>query len=213
MNHQSSTSYYHILVTLIIILFISNLSTAFGSTKSKATISSNPVYKTYIQKACNTTRFPVLCCTTLYPFASRIKEDDVKLSKISLSLTLNATRSAYFSISNALKQSRLTHTEVAVVKDCVDNIKDAVYELRQSFHSIELLGGKDRDFQVSNIQTWVSAALTDEDTCIEGFNEQKVSPEVKNRIKMSVIKVARMTSNTLAFINSLTYSRSSNNEG
>ncbi|KAI4323893.1 hypothetical protein L6164_023467 [Bauhinia variegata] len=201
MNHPSSRLSNHILITLITILCISNLRTTSGCTRAKP----NPVYKTFIRKACNTTGFPILCRSTLYPYASRIKNDTVRLCNVSLSLTLNSTRHAYLTTSKVPKQIKLTHREVAVVKDCIENIDDAVYELRRSLHSMKLLGGKDREFQISNIQTWVSAALTDEDTCLEGFTEQKVRLKVKNRIKKSVVKVSRMTSNTLAFINSLTY--------
>lgn len=54
---------------------------------------------------------------------------------------------------------------------------------------------------MGNAQTWVSAALTNEDTCLDGFKE--VDGEVKSDVKKRISKVARVTSNALCFINRL----------
>ncbi|KAH8486446.1 hypothetical protein H0E87_025454 [Populus deltoides] len=53
----------------------------------------------------------------------------------------------------------------------------------------------DIQFQVSNIKTWISAAITDENTCTLGFDDRKISDEVMRKIKMNIVNVARLTSN------------------
>uniref|UniRef100_A0A6N2L969 Pectinesterase inhibitor domain-containing protein n=1 Tax=Salix viminalis TaxID=40686 RepID=A0A6N2L969_SALVM len=60
-------------------------------------------------------------------------------------------------------------------------------------------------WQMSNAQTWVSAALTNEDTCLDGFHE--VESEVKDGVKRKITNVARVTSNALYLINRLDESR------
>lgn len=59
----------------------------------------------------------------------------------------------------------------------------------------------DRDFQISNIKTWVSAAITNDQTCYDEFDEMNVDPTVRDQVRRSVLNVARKTSNALYFIN------------
>lgn len=54
---------------------------------------------------------------------------------------------------------------------------------------------------MGNAKTWVSAALTNEYTCLDGFKE--VEGEVKLDVKKRISKVAKVTSNALFFINRL----------
>ncbi|VVA93676.1 unnamed protein product [Arabis nemorensis] len=52
---------------------------------------------------------------------------------------------------------------------------------------------------ISDVQTWVSTALTDDDTCMDGFGRARTV--VKDLVRQHVVKVARLTSNALALIN------------
>ncbi|CAM8876795.1 unnamed protein product [Rhodiola kirilowii] len=54
---------------------------------------------------------------------------------------------------------------------------------------------------MSNVQTWVSAALTDETTCVDAFAEPGMEGKVKAAIKRNIIRVAQVTSNALALVN------------
>nr|DAD21133.1 TPA_asm: hypothetical protein HUJ06_022596 [Nelumbo nucifera] len=56
-------------------------------------------------------------------------------------------------------------------------------------------------WQMSNAETWVSSALTNEDTCLDGF--KKVDEKVKLVVRRKINNVARVTSNALYFINRL----------
>ena len=65
------------------------------------------------------------------------------------------------------------------------------------------LEGPDFDMEMINIRTWVSAALTDEDTCMDGFEENSMDAKVKDTIRSYIVTVAQLTSINLAFINNL----------
>ncbi|CAA6663311.1 unnamed protein product [Spirodela intermedia] len=58
-------------------------------------------------------------------------------------------------------------------------------------------------WRLSNLQTWVSAALTNEITCLDGVTRARVDPVVKATICGRIIGLKQMTSNALAFINHL----------
>lgn len=89
--------------------------------------------------------------------------------------------------------------EVAAMKDCIELLSDAVYELKKSIEEMSQPGSKDTRLVISDIQTWVSSAMTDEDTCSEGFvNDTKM----KNVVRRKIVNVAHLTSNALALFNS-----------
>lgn len=62
-------------------------------------------------------------------------------------------------------------------------------------------GGEAFRWHLSNAETWVSAALTNEDTCLDGF--QGVDGVVKADVRRKISRVARVTSNALSLINRL----------
>ncbi|XVF07035.1 hypothetical protein REPUB_Repub06bG0102700 [Reevesia pubescens] len=56
-------------------------------------------------------------------------------------------------------------------------------------------------FRMSNIQTWVNVALTNDDTCMDGFPESAINGDVEAIVRSLVEKVAHLTSISLAFVN------------
>lgn len=54
---------------------------------------------------------------------------------------------------------------------------------------------------MGNVKTWVSAALTDEDTCMDGFEENV--GKMKETIRGYIVNVAELTSNALALISNI----------
>ncbi|XP_062151801.1 pectinesterase inhibitor 4-like [Alnus glutinosa] len=190
-----------LVLILLTLLPISTPHTALAATSS----SQITTYTQYIKTGCNSTLYPQLCYKSLSPYASEIKGNPQELCKTALSIALQAARNASSTVSNLGQQKTLTPYEASVIKDCVVNIKDSIDELKQSLQAMDRLSGSDKEFQLSNIKTWVSAALTDENTCNDGLDEggQKISAAVKNKIRNSILIVARLTSNALALINNL----------
>ncbi|CAN1258726.1 Pectinesterase inhibitor 10 [Linum perenne] len=59
---------------------------------------------------------------------------------------------------------------------------------------------------ISDVQSWVSAAETDDDTCTDGFDEDSsaaaaVNRNVKRIVERHVGRISRFTSNALALVN------------
>ncbi|KAJ0769827.1 putative pectinesterase [Helianthus annuus] len=89
----------------------------------------------------------------------------------------------------------MTPIEVAAMKDCTEWLNDSVYNSKQSLEEMSRPGSKDSELVMSDILTWVSSALTDEDTCTQRFKDD---PKMKGKI----VNVAHLTSNALALIHS-----------
>ncbi|KAA8515920.1 hypothetical protein F0562_019099 [Nyssa sinensis] len=104
--------------------------------------------------------------------------------------------------ANQLKQMKAK--EYQAVKDCLAQINDGVGQLSQSIKELRRMG-QDRVenfmWHESNVQTWVSTALTDATTCIDGFSGKAMGGKLRAIIKAKVLNVAQVTSNALALFN------------
>ena len=193
---EAYTISYHALTILLTLLFISNFHTTLASTSTTTT----EYYNTYVKTACNSTTYPKECVKDLYPLASKIKANPQNLCSTALSISITAAKNSSSTISKLSKDKGLTKIEVAIIKDCIVNIKDSIDQLKQSLNVMDHLGSSNLKSQINDIITWVSAALTDENTCTDGFDGQSVNKTVKDTITKSILSVVWPTSNALSLI-------------
>lgn len=104
------------------------------------------------------------------------------------------------------KNRVLKPREKAAMVDCLEELSDAIYELEISLEEMHHSGshhgpGSNFYLVMSDIQTWVSAALTDDDTCMDGFSGNNMNGDVKIAARRLVLKVAQLTSVGLALVN------------
>lgn len=116
-------------------------------------------------------------------------------------------------LSKAKTRHGLMPRDAEALSDCVEELRDSVEELKRSieemgvgFRKKENNGTSEFGLRMSDIETWVSAALTDEDTCVDGFSEKFMngsssSSEIKSTVRGHIMNVAHMTSNALALVN------------
>ncbi|XP_030463380.1 21 kDa protein-like [Syzygium oleosum] len=159
----------------------------------------------FIKNSCGFTIYPDVCYQTLSSYASTIQTSPEAMANAALLVTLQSAQSASDMVSKLSKAGGLSQREEGAVIDCVETMSDSVDEIRQSLVAMKGLDGPEFETNMSDIQTWVSAALTDEDTCMDGFQEGGPSDnnKVKGPIRDSIVKVAQLTSNALALINRL----------
>ncbi|KAJ0263314.1 Pectinesterase inhibitor 4 [Hirschfeldia incana] len=185
-------------ITLVALINSSNIP------KTAATPPSRyQNYKTFVKNACNSTTYPIMCYNSLSSYSSTIKADPIKLCTTSLNVNLKYAKNATLVVSNLLKKAKSTSSpEVPVLKDCVEEMKDTVDELKQAMAEMKNLtgGGKiSKEEHLKNVKTWVSAALTDDTTCTDEFEEGEVNEETK-KVENAVSELSKTTSNTLALI-------------
>lgn len=96
----------------------------------------------------------------------------------------------------------IARRERGALADCVEQMGDSVDELSKTLSALKSLHrGGDFRWQMSNAETWVSAALSNEETCLDGFKE--ISGDVRSDVRRNITNVARVTSNALSLINLL----------
>ncbi|XP_020599400.1 21 kDa protein-like [Phalaenopsis equestris] len=95
------------------------------------------------------------------------------------------------------------------MSDCMENLGDSIGQLKDSLSEMSnMRDGKDLGYKINSIQTWVSAALTDDDSCMDGFGGKSMDGSVKTAVRGRVVNVAHLTSNALAILNAVSSSAS-----
>ncbi|KAL5078391.1 hypothetical protein RYX36_017375 [Vicia faba] len=156
----------------------------------------------FITSSCSTTPYPTLCVESLSVYATTIQQDPHQLVQTALSLSLNKTQSTkgFVTMCNTFKN--LKPIEYVALHDCAEEISDSVNRLSRSLNELKLckINGQDFNWHISNVETWVSSALTDETTCGEGFGAKALDGRIKASIKSRMVNVAKFTSNALSLI-------------
>ncbi|XP_031252071.1 pectinesterase inhibitor 9-like [Pistacia vera] len=184
-----------------IVLMFSHLYLA-KMAESAITRHSSPI--DFIRASCKATRYPTLCYQCLSGYGSAIRQSEHQLALTSLSVSLGRARSAVAFVGKLTKVKGIKRREYMAVKDCIEYMSDSVDRLSQSVRELGHVGatvGEDFMWHMSNVQTWVSAALTDETTCLDGFGGRRMDGNVKAAIRRRVTNVSQVTSNALALIN------------
>ncbi|ERN17082.1 hypothetical protein AMTRI_Chr09g13710 [Amborella trichopoda] len=153
----------------------------------------------YLRHACRATLYPSLCIRTLCPNSHTRSSRGVARAAISVCLAKAKDASSY--ISSLAQGKTMKRIEVAALSDCRENFDDVLDLLHRSLRVLRKLSAVDFELQMSNVQTWVSAALTNEDTCLDGF--RGVSSTIWPPLSSTVTNVEHLTSNALALVNRL----------
>ncbi|EHA8586619.1 pectinesterase inhibitor 9 [Cocos nucifera] len=177
------------------------LCISLGELTSAAATSTD-----FIRSTCGSTTYPALCVKCLSAYAPSIRRSPRELARAALTVSADRARSAsaYVARLSAGGGSKTINArEAGAVRDCLDNMADSVDQLRQSSQELGRLGRAGSAgfrWHLSNVQTWCSAALTDEDTCLDSLS-QYGSGGTRETIRKKVVEVAQLTSNALVLVN------------
>ncbi|CAN7028412.1 hypothetical protein Bca4012_043303 [Brassica carinata] len=196
MVYQSHTATFLLFTTF---LFISrSISAAHSPPRLNATTNDLD----FIRTSCNATLYQDLCFNSLAGYASVVQDSPARLAKIATGVSLSKAKSTLAFLS---KLSR----SAAEVQDCVSYLDEAVGSIRDSLRTLRNMSrvaaapSSEETFssQVNDVQTWMSAALTYEDTCTDEYEEMDEAGEIKTTVYDRVNTLKRFTSNALALVN------------
>ncbi|KAJ4871094.1 Plant invertase/pectin methylesterase inhibitor superfamily protein [Raphanus sativus] len=185
---------------LATLLFIFRTISAVGFPPAPPTTTN---HLDFIRTSCNATLYPDVCFTSLAGYASAVQDNPARLAKLAIGVSLSRAK---HTVSYLSKLSRAAASASPAVHDCVSNVGDAVEQMHGSLQQLREMnhrrpGAPAFRFQMSNVQTWMSAALTDEETCTDGITEEMEEGETKTAVCERVADVKRFTSNALALVN------------
>ncbi|PON65912.1 Pectinesterase inhibitor domain containing protein [Parasponia andersonii] len=159
----------------------------------------------YVRDACSVTRYRNLCIRSLAPFSSAAKDRPVVWARAGVSVTLSEAKGVarYLVKLNRYNNPTRGRSYKAALSDCVELFGNAIDELHQSLGILRNLSKRTLGTQIGDLNTWLSAALTDADTCLEGFQGQKRGIKEVMLIRAKVSRASCITSNALALVNKL----------
>ncbi|XP_048428926.1 21 kDa protein-like [Pyrus x bretschneideri] len=196
-----------ILMTTHFLLFQLSLISFFFLFHPTPTVGSPSNDTYFIRTSCGTTLYPDVCYTSLSRYASAVQNNPAHLAKVAIGVSLARARRLADYFSNISRQADYGADPRAppALHDCLSTIGEAVDQIRDSLKQMRELGSTSSGsssfrFQMSNVQTWMSAALTYEETCTDGFYNVADGP-LKTDVLKRVEDVKKVTSNALALVN------------
>ncbi|KAK1361160.1 Pectinesterase [Heracleum sosnowskyi] len=150
-----------------------------------------------MSRACSKTRYPDLCVNSLLDFPGSVTASTSDLVHISVNMTLQHFGRALFT-STEINNLRMDSLTRAAYDDCLELLEDSVDQLSRSLTSVAPLQNHNGQAVGNNndVLTWLSAAMTNQDTCTEGF--EGVNSKVKNEMVDRLKDLSELVSNALA---------------
>jgi pectinesterase inhibitor-like protein len=157
----------------------------------------------FVRGCCARTLYPRLCCAALAPYAASVHSSHARLALASANLTL-ATLEA---LAARIPRPGSGGGDGGALRDCAELVASAADQAARAaerLRGIERAVGLEVTWRVDDARTWLSAAMTDEDTCADGLRPRKSAPApVRAELRASVRRAKQYTSIALALVNML----------
>ncbi|XP_073011283.1 pectinesterase 3-like [Typha latifolia] len=188
-----------------IVLVAIVIGVAIAAVRSKSTgdgdsyQTSSTSLSDSIKVVCSVTRYPISCFSSISSAngISTVRNDPKQLFEISLRVAMDEISKVSSSIANftiPLNDKRL----VLAIRDCKELFADAIDRLNDSISSIRSASeGKSLTASsINDLRTWISAAITDQDTCLDGF--EGTTESIREKLEAAMVNSTQFTSNSLA---------------
>ncbi|XP_071703256.1 pectinesterase 1-like [Rutidosis leptorrhynchoides] len=197
-----------VIVTLLLFaVIIGSILTAgvVNTPNSKPSDSNSKSIKSSksIKAVCAVTQHPDSCFTDV----STIDSGNFIDPEMIFNLTLQLAVTELVNISSLPKTLISQSTDLrsgSALRDCVSLFDDAVSQLSQSIDAMS--GGEKKKplltkEKLADLNTWISAAMTDQETCVDGLEEMRST--AVDEVKMKIKKSSDYMSNSLAILDNL----------
>ncbi|XP_050386926.1 21 kDa protein-like [Argentina anserina] len=141
----------------------------------------------FIRISCGATTYPNLCFTTLSSQASSIQTSPKLIFLKIRVITLSSAKSTSAMMLRLSHGRGMKPREVGTMRECVEELSDTVDQLQRSMSEMVNFKSSDYEMLISDVQTWVSAALTDESTCTDGFAGNGLNGNLKTVVRGKIV--------------------------
>ncbi|KAF7813964.1 pectinesterase [Senna tora] len=129
-----------------------------------------------VKSTCSTTLYPELCfsAVTADPdFAEKVS-NNIDVIKLSLNQTIRSVQNNYVVVKKFQTRKGLTNREQIALNDCLVTIDDTLDELRRTIADLD-----DSGRHADDLLTLMSAAMTNQETCLDGFSHDRADRRVR----------------------------------
>ncbi|XP_027125590.2 pectinesterase-like [Coffea arabica] len=162
-----------------------------------------------VKSSCSNTLYPDLCFSTLANLPQAVSQK-ITSQKDVIELVLNHTTTTvehnYFAVEHLIAtHHNLTEREKTALHDCLETIDETLDELHQTVKDLELYPSKKSLKQhADDLKTLMSAAMTNQETCLDGFSHDDADKHVRQELSNGEVHVEKLCSNALAMIKNMT---------
>lgn len=203
-----------IIITLTTALLLASIlkDTSSSPPPPSSTLSDNPPlipsppqqplhhHHPFIKKACTNTHYPSLCFSTVSSFpATETSFTFHRILEFSVNQTAKQVETTRFNLLLNFSTQDLTSSQNIALEDCIEMLDQTLYELGLAVEDLRRTPGG------ANLETLLSAAMTNENTCIDGFAELEELSDysigevgLKEQLQNSLSPIVGMISNCLA---------------
>ncbi|OVA13006.1 Pectinesterase [Macleaya cordata] len=198
-------------LTLAVLLpsaILIELSIHHGRNPTTNTTHPNPSPHSIINETCTKTLYPSLCFNTLSSIPASVRVTTTQnILEISINETVKSVQSSRSNISTLFTHQDLISHEKNALNDCMEMMDQTHYELGQAVKEIQNFSDLTGFFHqfYGELKTLLSAAMTNENTCIEGISDvEEANPETQKGLKVYLQNllnpISKMISNCLAIV-------------
>ncbi|XP_057770514.1 pectinesterase [Salvia miltiorrhiza] len=161
------------------------------------------------RSSCSSTLYPELCYSAI---AESLDGEKVKSPKdiifLSLNVTIAAVQRNYAAIGKLLAgdKGNFTKREKAALGDCLETLDETLDELETAVKELsEYPFKKSIEAHADDLKTLLSSAITNQETCLDGFSYNKEDKHVRDVfVGGQVVRVEKLCSNSLAMLCNMT---------
>ncbi|XP_030972794.1 pectinesterase-like [Quercus lobata] len=194
--------------TLLVVAAI--IGIVAGVTKSHNNSSHNEISAAahaILKNSCSSTLYPDLCYSAIatVPGATAQLASKKDVIEKSLNLTTQAVEQNFKAIKKLKKTKHLTKREKVALNDCLETIDETLDELHDAVKDLHLYPTKKSLSQhADDLKTLISSAITNQETCLDGFSHDGADKHVRQALLAGQMHVEHMCSNALAMIKNMT---------
>nr|QIR83167.1 pectin methylesterase 9 [Cunninghamia lanceolata] len=164
-------------------------------------IKSDGLAHNALQSACSATLDPKFCMSTLTSFEESSEGGPIDLGRIALNVSIAEARKVFDLIAR-LGRWAFTGRQLIAFEDCLELFDITLDNLERSMSKVNNSNSNYLDWRQSlDVQTWLSSALTNQATCLQGF--QETSGNQQSTVSNSLHNVSRLLSNSLALVKNI----------
>ncbi|XP_059632036.1 pectinesterase-like [Cornus florida] len=184
-----------ILVVAVVIGLIAGISHHKSSSGGDDVLSTS---SKSIAAICAPTDYKQACVDSVSSLANDQTATPQSYIQAALNLTIQEVQSALEKAGKIGKEAKESDQKMAV-EDCQDLLQFATDELEASFSSVG-----DSDLHTLNdrqaeLQNWLSAVMSYQDTCLDGVTQPDLKIQMSNRL----VNATKLTDNALAIVSSI----------
>ena len=158
----------------------------------------------FVRVCCARTLYPRLCRAGLAPHAASVHSSPARLAVASANLTLAALGALAARIPPPGPGAPSGSGALGDCAEAVASAADQAARAAERLRGVEQAVGLEVLWRVDDALTWLSAAMTDEDTCADGLWPRESAPApVRAELRARVRRAKQYTSIALALVNML----------